>query len=138
MILEEADLAQALTPPTDGDDNKTTVVTLTPEDAHNILSTMNYARHRRISASHVGNIAEAMATGKFTELRQITFAPDHEGNPVLIDGQHRLQAAINADWTGRWVMTCLWGKEDRADEIYMQLDTSQKERKPRTALSQEQ
>ena len=132
MTLEEADLAQALTPPTDGDDIKLTAVTLTPEDAHNILSTMNYTRHRRISTAHVGRIAHAMATGKFTEMSQITFAPDHERNLVLVDGQHRLQAAVNADWTGPWVITCLWGEERRAEDIYIQVDTSQKVRKPRS------
>ena len=48
MILEEADLELALTPPTDGSNIKTTVVRLTPEDAHNILSLRNFQRHRRI------------------------------------------------------------------------------------------
>ena len=119
-MIEEADLAQALTPPTDGDDFTVTAVTLTPEDAHNILSTMNYTRHRRISTAHVGRIAHAMATGKFTEMSQITFAPDHERNLVLVDGQHRLQAAINADWTGVWVICCLWGEDDLAERVYLQ------------------
>ena len=50
----------------------------------------------------------------------------------LVDGQHRLQAAVNADWTGPWVITCLWGEERRAEDIYIQLDTSQKVRKPRS------
>ena len=48
MILEEADLELALTPPTDGSNIKATVVRLTPEDAHNILSLRNFQRHRRI------------------------------------------------------------------------------------------
>ena len=131
-ILVEADLAQALTPPTDGDDFQVTAVTLTPEDAHTILSTMNYRRHRRISTAHVGRIAHAMATGKFTEMSQITFAPDDERNLVLVNGQHRLQAAIDASWTGPWVITCLWGKERRAEDIYIQVDTSQKVRRTRS------
>ena len=45
MILEEADLELALTPPTDGSNIKATVVRLTPED--NILSLRNFQRHRR-------------------------------------------------------------------------------------------
>ena len=121
MLIEEADLEQALTPPTDGGDIKFTPVTLTPEDAHNILSMMNYQRHRPITASHVGTLANAMVNGDFVRGRQITFAPDHEGRPVLIDGQHRLQAAVNADWTGKWVVCCLWGEEDRAERVYVQL-----------------
>ena len=48
MILEEADLELALTPPTDGSNIKATVVRLTPEDAHNILRLRNFQRHRRI------------------------------------------------------------------------------------------
>ena len=48
MILEETDLELALTPPTDGSNIKATVVRLTPEDAHNILSLRNFQRHRRI------------------------------------------------------------------------------------------
>ena len=47
MILEEADLELALTPPTDGRNIKATVV-MTPEDARNILSLRNFQRHRRI------------------------------------------------------------------------------------------
>ena len=35
-------------PPTDGSNIKATVVRLTPEDAHNILSLRNFQRHRRI------------------------------------------------------------------------------------------
>ena len=120
MILEEADLELALTPPTDGSNIKATVVRLTPEDAHNILSLRNFQRHRRITASHVGTLADAMVNGDFVEGRQITFAPDHEGRPVLIDGQHRLQAAINADWTGVWVICCLWGEDDLAERVYLQ------------------
>ena len=120
MILEEADLELALTPPTDGSNIKATVVRLTPEDAHNILSLRNFQRHRRITASHVGTLADAMATGRFIEPSQIIFAPDHEGNQVLIDGQHRLQAAIDAHWTGPWVITCLWGEDDRAEKVYLQ------------------
>ncbi len=120
MTLEEADLAQAFTPPTNGGDITLTVVRLTPENARNILSLMNYRRHRPITASHVGTLADAMVNGDFVEGRQITFAPDHEGRPVLIDGQHRLQAAINADWTGVWVICCLWGEDDLAERVYLQ------------------
>ena len=47
-FCEDSDLELALTPPTDGSNIKATVVRLTPEDAHNILSLRNFQRHRRI------------------------------------------------------------------------------------------
>ena len=121
-------LVKALTRPKNGDKYTVALVMLSPEDDHDTLNLLSYQKQRRINPSHVGMIAHAMATGRFTEPSQIIFAPDHEGNQVLVDGQHRLQAAIDADWTGPWVITCLWGKEHRADEAYIQVDTSQKER----------
>ena len=124
-------LAEALSPPTGNSDRKVTQVTLTPQDDQNILDLMSYHRQRHISRPHVGNLADSMINGEFVPARLITFAPDHNGQHVLVDGQHRLQAAVDAHWTGEWVICALWGEHNNARDVYLRLDTSQKERAPK-------
>ena len=121
-------LEEALSPPLDGADMRITSVLLTPEEAHTILSIMSYPKQRRIMRGHVGMLADAMVNGDFVRGRQITFAPNYDGKQELIDGQHRLQAAVDANWTGKWSICCLWDKDDYADRAYIRLDTAQKER----------
>ena len=58
----------------------------------------------------------------------ITFALDENGQQVLVDGQHRLQAAVTADWTGEWTIRCLWHSGYTAYHIYTVLDTAQSQR----------
>ena len=122
------ELRAALVPPPDGERAKVSVVNITPDEAHHILNWMSHTRQRKINPAHSGMIADAMANNGFIPYREITFAPDHDGNPVLIDGQHRLLGVVIAGWTGPWVVCCLWGKEFEVDKSYIRLDTSQKER----------
>ncbi len=93
-------------------------VILTPEDMAEITSRMCYSRQRRIQPSHVGMIADMMIANQYAPGDQITFALE-EAIPKLVDGQHRLQAAIAAGWTGCWIVRCLWTEQFAADKIYL-------------------
>ena len=125
---ERTTLEESLTPPRDGTDMRVSLVTLTPEQAHDILQLRAYQKQRGINRSHVGMLADTMVHGEFVKGTKITFAPDHRGNQVLIDGQHRLLAAMSADWTGEWIICSLWGDKNQAARVYILLDTSQKQR----------
>ena len=122
------EIQAALAPPTDGRRAKISVVTITPEEAHYILNVMSYTRQRKINPGHAGMLADSMSNNEFIPWREITFAPDQNSNPMMIDGQHRLLAAAKAGWTEEWVICCLWAKEFNIDTSYIRLDTSQKER----------
>lgn len=121
-------LKEALTPPGDGTDIKISLVDLTPGDAEQILEFMSFDRQRNFNRGHAGNMAHAMTIGHFIEGSMITFSPDFNNQPVLTDGQHRLSAAVMAQWAGRWTVRALWGEPNNARDTYVRLDTSQKER----------
>ena len=122
------EIQAALARPTDGSRAKISVVKITPAEAHYILNVMSYPRQRKINPGHAGMLADSMSNNEFIPWRELTFAPDQNSNPILIDGQHRLQAATSAGWTEEWVICCLWAKEFDIDSSYIRLDTSQKER----------
>lgn len=112
------------------DDTPITVnsVTLSPEDCQDILTYLSYHRQRNIKPAHVGNIADMMLNGEFAPGSMLTFALDENNQQVLVDGQHRLQAAVSADWTGDWTIRCLWHPGYTAYHIYTVLDTAQAQR----------
>ena len=122
-------LYEALKKPSEGVEVTNRTAILTPEDMAEIISEMCYSRQRRMQPSHVGMIADMMLAGQYAPGDQITFALE-EGIPKLVDGQHRLQAAITAGWVGVWSVRCLWTEQFSADKIYLVIDTSQK---PRTS-----
>ena len=100
--------------------------TLSPENAQEILDQMMFERQRNIVPGHVGMLADMMAGSQFRAGSQITFAPNDNGDLVLVDGQHRLQAAITANWTTQWSIRTLW--KDRAEDAYIVMDTSVRQR----------
>ena len=107
-------LREALTRPPDGSDMKITVVTLTPTDCEQIIDITGFQRQRPLRRQHVGTLADAMSNDEFIEGCLITFAPEEDGHMVLIDAQHRLQAAVDSDWTGIWTVRTLWGDKHTA------------------------
>ena len=121
------ELRAALVPPPEGVEAKVSVVEITPDEAYHILHMMGYSRQRKIAQGPAAKIADAMSHDEFIGYREITFAPDDDGNILLIDGQHRLQAVVTSHWTGKWVVCCLWG-HFKAETAYIRLDTAQKER----------
>ena len=120
-------LHEALAPPPKGVAYTVRTATLNPEEAAEILSMMSYPRQRPIQPSHVGMIADMMVAGQFPPGSLLTFALMNN-IPKLVDGQHRLQAIVNADWTGDWIIRCLWSEEFNATTLYTVMDTSQKPR----------
>ena len=121
-------IAAALKRPSDDTPITVSTITLTPEDCQDILTYLSYHRQRNIKPAHVGNIADMMLNVEFAPGSMLTFALDENGQQVLVDGQHRLQAAVTADWTGEWTIRCLWHSGYTAYHIYTVLDTAQSQR----------
>lgn len=71
-------------------------VSVSPVLARRVLVSANYERQRPVSPSHVAFLADEMRRGSFLPGTQIAFAR-HAGKLVLVNGQHRLNAQIEAD-----------------------------------------
>ena len=119
-------LRRAAAMPPEGDDLTIRTATLTPEDAQEILEQMLFERQRDIVPGHVGMLADLMITGQFRAGSQITLAPNSDGDLVMVDGQHRLQAAVTANWTAKWSIRTMWN--DLAEDAYIVMDTSVRQR----------
>ena len=113
-----------------GDDYPHTyaMIELTPDEAQEILTVMCYERQRNVNPAHVGMLADMMLHEEFAPLSLLTFCIDESIQLSLVDGQHRLEAALTGAWTERWLVRCLRGPEFPPDKTYTVLDTSQKER----------
>ena len=71
-------------------------VTLSPYEAEKLLE-LNTSCNRRLNKKHVGNLAEAMNDGRWqTNGETIKIGRDNNGDRVLLDGQHRLQACVKS------------------------------------------
>ena len=57
---ERTTLEDALNPPLDRSDMRVSLVTLTPQQAHEILHLRAYQKQRRINQSHVGMLADTI------------------------------------------------------------------------------
>ena len=106
------------------------MVHLTYSDAATIVQDMGFERQRDADFVHIGMLADMMMNDEFASGSQITFAIDRDGDPKLVDGQHRLRAAVQAQWDGLWNARCLWGDAHPARGVYTLLDSSQKKRPP--------
>ena len=104
------------------------LVHLTAAEASSIVRTMSFERQRDADKKHIGMLSDMFANGEFAPGSQITFAFDRDGAPRLVDGQHRLRAAIQAEWSGYWDVRVLWGEAHVADGTYVLLDSNQKKR----------
>ena len=119
-------LRRAAALPPAGENLTIRTATLTPEDDQEILDLMFFNRQRAVIPGHVGMLADLMINGQFRAGSQITFALNDIGNLVLVDGQHRLQAAVTANWTAKWSIRVLWN--DPAKNAYIVMDTSVRQR----------
>ena len=131
-MTEERDILEHLkkiltTERDDGYPQTYTVIDLTPEEVHEILA-VSYVRQRTVNPAHVGMLAYHMTNDRFAPPSTLTFSLDEDGELVLVDGQHRLEAALAANWTERWFVRCLRTSQYTPMEAYTLLDTSQKER----------
>ena len=114
--------------PEDGTEVTAGMVRLSPEDADAITRTMPFERQRDADRTHIGMLADMFSNGEFAAGSQITFAIDDDGNPRLVDGQHRLRAAHQAKWSGLWNVRVVWSDKHRAAPVYTMLDSYQKKR----------
>ena len=114
--------------PQDGAEVTGAMVWLTPYDAGVILRDMNFERQRDADPHHIGMLADMFTNGEWAPGSQITFAVDEFGKPQLVDGQHRLRAAVKADWQGLWQARVVWGERQVATSVYTFLDAYQKKR----------
>ena len=94
-----------------------------------ILGQMSFERQRDADLQHIGMLADMFRNGEWIEGSQLTFTLDQFGNPKLVDGQHRLRAAIQAGWEGVWAARVLF-ENDSAASMYTLLDAHQKKRPP--------
>ena len=84
-------------------------------------------RQRDADRVHVGQLADMFANNEWAPASQLTFAIDEDDVPQLVDGQHRLRAALSASWTGPWAIRVLWNHHQAAS-VYTLLDAHQKRR----------
>lgn len=114
--------------PKDGSMVTGAMVKLSMEDMGIILSQMSFERQRDADKDHIGMLADMFTNGEFAPGSQITFAIDEYGFPRLVDGQHRLRAAVQAHWEGHWNVRSVWGSVHNAEGVYTLLDAHQKKR----------
>ena len=114
--------------PKDGAEVTGAMVTLTPADAEAVIRTMCFERQRDADRAHIGMLADMFANGEFAPGSQLTFAINGGNIPLLVDGQHRLRAAVKAKWQGVWHVRVLWSEVHRAAPVYALLDSHQKKR----------
>ena len=111
-------LELALTPPPGGSDGTGAGITLTPDDARAILLHMGCLREDEIDRGLVGMMADSMQADEWSTGGQIMFLVSDTGEATLVDGHHRLHAAIVAGWTGLWIVTGHWNCKDSARDMH--------------------
>ena len=88
------------------------------EDESELESTTYRPRVR----AHVGMVADMMQAGERAPLGQIVIAGSAADEFKLVDGHHRLRAAMLATWTEKWIVTCLWNQNCSEHELYRRLN----------------
>ena len=121
-------LGEVFEKPQDGSDVSLGEVVLTPADAQRILDDLGFERQRDADLPHARMLADMMKNGEFAAGSQLTFAVLSTDGLRLVDGQHRLRAAIIAQWEGKWNLRVLWAELLHAEGAYVLLDGHQKKR----------
>jgi hypothetical protein len=102
---------------------------VTPGTAQRILEDFNYARQREVKARHVSKLAAQMKAGTWLEGSQIYFGRLPSGDMHLINGQHRLNAIIEANQAQVFQVFILAVKdESELRSAYYRLDVVQRSR----------
>ena len=115
-------LEAALKPPTDGADFTAIAVTLSPDDVQAMLTQIGLLSDDDFDWAHVGMMADMMQAGEWVPLGQIAIAASAADEFKLVDGHHRLRAAVLASWTAEWLVTCLWNQNCSAHDLYRRLN----------------
>lgn len=95
------------------------VVEWTPEDAESQLK-RNYDLNRKKRGAHLRMLVRAMKNGTFNSQNGQTIVVDTNG--VLFDGQHRLEAQVEAGATLTWLVVTV----DDGEEAFKTLDSASK------------
>lgn len=82
--------------PYTGRDFTTTLVTVTPHMARILRDKWAFERQRNISSSNVRRLAAEMRAGNFTQGTQIYFAEMPNGHLYILNGNHTLEAIVEA------------------------------------------
>ncbi len=104
----------------DDEDASAGTITLTPLEAQYVIDFMTFPRHRGPSKLHCRMFADAMINGEFMLVPGISFLPMTSGQMVLVDGQHRYQAAVIAGETRKWLVRVVWTQS--AEQIHQSMD----------------
>ena len=105
-MTEERDILEHFkkiltTEPEDGYPHTGVMIDLTPEELKEILAVC-YQRLRTVNPAHVGMLAYHMTNDQFAPLSTLTFCLDEDGELVLVDAQHRLEAALEVWPESHW------------------------------------
>ena len=98
---------------------KSGLVSVTPSDAKQILSEMTFSRQRKRRDLTIEKFSRLMAEGGWVSGQTIEFAIEGR-DYVLVNGQHRLQAQINQNFTAVYNLLV---SDLLASELYPLLDT---------------
>lgn len=97
-------------------------LTITPDDANHIVTTMNYTGQRNVNNGRVELFADAMKHGDWADGMQINFAR-LDGRLILVNGQHRLHAVVRANISLEFVITIHECEtEDEVGKLYYRFD----------------
>ena len=98
----------------------TGLFTVTAAVAETLLE-LTYERQRKIRPGKVTGFARMLEVNDFLPGALLRFAPSNgSGSLVLVDGQHRLSAQVQAK---RSVVCNVWVDEDDANTVYAKADT---------------
>jgi hypothetical protein len=101
---------------------QSTVRTIPPSEAQEILSNHNFHLQRAIKAAHVGALTMAMKGDEFPRGTALYFAKTPE-TIELLDGQHRLTAQVAANVEIEYTVVTLFCKTvAEAEVLYTQMD----------------
>ena len=68
-------------------------------------------------------LVDSFRNGEFVGHSLLSFGLLPSGEPVMVDGQHRLEASILAGWEGEWLVRMDW--DTPVSDLYVRLDSYQ-------------
>ena len=95
-------------PPVDGGMVTTGQVVLKPNQARELIFRTGWRAQRSMSTRQVTMLSDYFRHNEFLEYSLLSFGFLPNGNLVMVDGQHRLEASIRAAWTGPWLVRLDW------------------------------
>ena len=110
----------------DGGSVTTGALRLTPVDARELLWHTTWRGQGRLSRRQLMMLVDSFRNGECVGHSLLSFGLLPSGGPVMVDGQHRLEASIAAGWEGDWLVRLDWDLPAR--EMYALIDSYQTRR----------